>query len=75
MFKGTAENFIADDPNKKLPMKKSVLIGAGGWKPGRSSDDFSVRLAKMYGAKTIINLSNIDFVYTKDPRKHPDAKK
>ncbi len=75
MFKGTAENFIANDPNKKLPMKKNILIGAGGWKPGRSSDDFSVRLAKMHGAKTIINLSNIDFVYDKDPRKYRNTKK
>ena len=75
MFKGAAENHIADDPNKKLPFSKKILIGAGGWKPGRSSDDFSVRLARIYGAKTVINLSNIDYVYTKDPRKYRDAKK
>lgn len=75
IFKGFAEKQVADDPNKKLPFTKKILIGAGGWKPGRSSDDFSVRLAKIYGAKTIINLSNIDYVYTKDPRKFKDAKK
>jgi uridylate kinase len=34
-----------------------------------------VRLAKAYGARTVINLSNIDFVYSKDPRKFKDAKK
>ncbi len=74
IFKKHAENRIAEDPNKKIPFKKKILIGAGGWKPGRSSDDFSVRLAKIYGAGTVINLSNIDYVYTKDPRKFKDAK-
>ena len=34
-----------------------------------------MRLAKIYGARQIINLSNIDFVYTKDPRKFKGAKK
>lgn len=75
MFKNLAEKNIAYDPNKKDGFRKKILIGAGGWKPGRSSDDYSVRLAKVYGAKTIINLSNIDHVYTKDPRKFSDAAK
>jgi uridylate kinase len=75
MFKNLAEKNIAYDPNKRITFNKKILVGAGGWKPGRSSDDFSVRLAKIYGAKTIINLSNIDFVYDKDPRKFKDAKK
>lgn len=75
MFKGLAEKNIAYNPNKKIPFNKKILIGAGGWKPGRSSDDYSVRLAAIYKATTVINLSNIDYVYTKDPRKFPDAKK
>jgi len=32
-------------------------------------------LAKNLGVKQVINLSNIDFVYTKDPRKFKDAKR
>lgn len=75
IFKDFAEANIADDPNKKFPFRKPILIGSGGWKPGRSSDDFSVRLAKIYQATTVINLSNIDFVYDKDPRKFKGAKK
>ena len=31
-------------------------------------------VAEKYGAKTIINMSNIDKVYDKDPRKFKDAK-
>jgi uridylate kinase len=65
---------IISDPNKKVDFKESILV-AGGWKPGRSTDDCAVRLAKTYGAKIIINLSNIDYVYNKDPKKYKDAKK
>ena len=32
-------------------------------------------LAKTYGAKEVINLSNIDYVYDKDPNKFKNAKK
>lgn len=49
-----------------------VVIGAG-WKPGWSTDYDAVLLAKKHGSKTLINLSNIKAVYTKNPQKHPDA--
>jgi uridylate kinase len=32
-------------------------------------------LAKTYGAKTVINLSNINYLFNKDPKKFKDAKK
>ena len=31
-------------------------------------------LAKMLGAKTVVNISNVDQLYNKDPNKHGDAK-
>ncbi|HEX9503184.1 MAG TPA: UMP kinase [Patescibacteria group bacterium] len=43
-------------------------------RPGRSSDYDSVIFAKRYKAKYIINLTNIDYVYDKNPRDHKDAK-
>lgn len=43
--------------------------------PGASSDRAAVRTALKYGAKKIINLSNISHVYTADPKKDPNAKK
>lgn len=54
--------------------KESVLVAAG-WRPGFSTDYDAVILAKYMDIKKIINLSNIDYVYNKDPRKFPDAKK
>lgn len=72
MFGQAAHPHVIDDPNKKVLFKEKILVAAG-WKPGRSTDDDAVRLAKIYGANTIINLSNIDHVYTKDPRKFKNA--
>ncbi len=74
MFYKSANSQIVKDPNKKVKFTEKILV-AGGWMPGRSTDDDAVRLAKIYGAKTVINLSNIDYVYTKDPRKFKTAKK
>ena len=50
------------------------VVVAAGWQPGWSTDFCVTLLAEDYGIKTVINLSNIDMVYDKDPNKYPDAK-
>lgn len=50
------------------------VIVAAAWKPGWSTDYDAVLLCEDYGMTTVINLSNIDQVYTADPRTNPDAK-
>jgi uridylate kinase len=60
---------------RKRPSKKSSLYIAGGVRPGNSSDWAAVMAAHAFGAKKLVNLSNIDYVYTADPRTNPDAKK
>lgn len=50
------------------------ILVASGWKPGFSTDTDAVYLGEKFGAKTIVNLSNVEKVYTDDPRKNPDAK-
>ncbi len=62
------------DPRKKHVWKESILIGAG-WRPGRSTDYAAVVAAKVFGAKMVINLSDIDYVYDRDPKKYKSAKK
>ena len=54
--------------------KESVMIAAG-WKPGFSTDYDTVLLARHLGITKVINLSNISYVYDKDPHKYDDAKK
>jgi len=57
----------------KFKKGKSVIVG-GGWKPGCSTDTDAIIAAEALGAKRVVNLSNIDFVYDKDPNRYKDAK-
>jgi uridylate kinase len=74
LFSEQAQARIVKDPTRKFADGSSIVIGAG-WKPGWSTDYCAVLAAKQLGAKKLVNLSNIDYVYTKDPRKFPDAVK
>jgi uridylate kinase len=71
-FGEIAHSEINTDPRKRMDWKSDVLI-AGGWMPGRSTDYDAILLAKMYGAKNVVNVSNIDYVYTADPKKDATA--
>jgi uridylate kinase len=55
-----------------LKIDKPVAIAAG-WKPGWSTDYCAVTLCQDYNIKNVINMTNVDKVYTKDPKKFPDA--
>ncbi len=74
VFGSAAHPNIIIDPTTGGSIKESLAIGAG-WKPGWSTDFVAVLMAKTLGAKRIVNLSNIDYAYDKDPNKYPDAKK
>ena len=69
-----AHGEIITDPKVLGEITKPVVI-AGGWKPGWSTDLVAAEIAGTTGAKKLVNLSNIDYVYDKDPRKFPDAQK
>lgn len=73
IFRDYAKKEINKDPTKIENFDEEILIAAG-WKPGFSTDFDAVMLAKMYGAKKIINMTNIDYVYNIDPRKSELAK-
>ncbi|HYF04758.1 MAG TPA: UMP kinase [Patescibacteria group bacterium] len=47
---------------------------AGGWKPGRSTDDVSIHFAKANKISAVVNLSNIEKLYTADPKVYKNAK-
>ena len=73
IFRKFAYFRIIKNPKEKIKFKEKILIAAG-WKPGFSTDYDAVLLAKTYGSDTIINLTNVDYVYDKDPNKFKDAK-
>lgn len=72
LFRDIALHRVVKDPTRSFAWHTSVLIAAG-WKPGWSTDYVAVRLAHKYGARRIINLTNIDAVYDKDPCRFEDA--
>ncbi|PIR85414.1 UMP kinase [Candidatus Kaiserbacteria bacterium CG10_big_fil_rev_8_21_14_0_10_45_20] len=73
LFRKEACPTIIKDPRRKITATHPVIVAAG-WKPGRSTDYVATCIAKNLGAKKLINLSNVDFAYDKDPREHKDAK-
>lgn len=75
MFNSKAYYKVLDDPTKIPSKEKKKIYISGGWEPGASSDNVAVHLAKTFGAGSVINLTNIDYVYTKDPKKYKDAQK
>lgn len=51
---------------------ESVVVAAG-WKPGWSTDFCATLVCDDYNVTKIVNMSNIDMVYSQDPKKFPDA--
>jgi uridylate kinase len=56
------------------PLPRHQIVVGAGEKPGSSTDLDTVFLAEKLHAKTIFNLSNIDYVYEKDPAKFRNAR-
>ena len=72
--KENVEENIILDPSLPVDFNKKIIVG-GGWKPGNSTDLCAIAIAKVVGAKKVINLSNTDYVYDSDPKINPNAKK
>jgi uridylate kinase len=73
VFRKLAHATVVKNPLAPPSFREPVLIAAG-WKPGWSTDYCATLLASSLGASTVLNLSDIDRVYSADPRKDPKAK-
>lgn len=73
IFREYAYSRIIKNPDEKIDLDKPLLIAAGH-KPGSSTDYDAVLLARNFGVKTLINLTDSDYVYDKDPDKYKNAK-
>lgn len=74
IFGSYAHGEIITDPTKIIKTNKKIIIAAG-YKPGWSTDYDAVLIARNHKVELVINLSNIDYVYEKDPREFPTAKR
>ena len=73
IFSDLCTQDVVYDPPSVSEISGRILIAAG-WKPGFSTDTDAIYLAEQFKAKVVVNLSNIEKVYTDDPKKNPDAK-
>lgn len=73
IFRDIAHPIMLKDPSRPMKNWKEPVLVAAGWKPGWSTDYVATRLAKRLKASVVVNLSNIDYVYDKDPNKFVDA--
>ena len=74
IFAGYAHPQVVKNPTIDVEAEEPITIAAG-WQPGFSTDYDAVLIAKNIGARRLVNLSNIDYVYDADPKKNPNAKK
>jgi uridylate kinase len=74
IFRDQAHPEIIKNPTIHMKTDKNIMVG-GGWKPGWSTDYVATMIAQEYEVDHVVNLTNIDYVYTKDPKKHKDAEK
>ncbi|MBI2621456.1 MAG: UMP kinase [Candidatus Levybacteria bacterium] len=73
IFRDIAHPFVVKHYEIIRKVEEPVVV-ASGWKPGWSTDYCSVMICEDYGIKTLVNLSNVDQVFDKDPTNNPDAK-
>ncbi len=59
---------------KELKRSNIVICGALGFKTGTTSDGNSAEIAKYFKSRMFVNLTNVNGLYDKDPRKHRNAR-
>lgn len=62
------------DVKKQVSKKGICVCGALGFQPKMTSDGTSAQIADYLNAEVFVNLTNVDGLYTKDPRKYKDSK-
>src|SRR3990172_11975910 len=73
IFRDVAHPYILKHYEIIRKVEEPVVVGSG-WKPGWSTDFCAIMVCQDYGAKTVINLSNINQICDKAPNKSSDAK-
>jgi uridylate kinase len=76
-------SFLGKDANKEVPktleevadaVKVNKIVVCGGLTPGQTSDGTTAMIADYLDADVLINMTNVDGLFDKDPRKYKDAK-
>jgi uridylate kinase len=75
-FKGFCSPNLPPTVEKLTEQMQHFDVGlSGGFLPSVKTDEDAAIVADLYGSPILINVTNVDGIYDKDPQKHPDAKK
>lgn len=53
---------------------RGSVVVTGGLQPGQSTNAVAAEIAELVGAEVLVNATNVDGVYDKDPTTNPDAR-
>lgn len=76
-------SFLGNIANKEIPktleevadaIKVNKVVLCGGLTPGQTSDGTTAMIADYLDADVLINMTNVDGLFDKDPKKYKDAK-
>ena len=80
LVNGFFNKIVVDLPDSLIEVKKSlekgniVIIGSLGFQPDMTSDGDAAQVAEYIKADLFLNLTNVNGLYNKDPKKFNDAK-
>ena len=69
-----AEFYIKDRATRHLEKGRVVVFGCGTGSPFFSTDTAAALRAAEINADAVLKATNVDAIYTKDPKKYSDAK-
>jgi uridylate kinase len=56
-------------------LKRGKIVVMGGLEPGMTTDAVAAMISERINADLLVKVSNVEGIFTKDPKKHPNAKK
>jgi len=56
-------------------LKQGKIVVMGGLRPGMTTDSVAALIGERVKADLLVKGSNVDGIYSKDPKKYPDAEK
>ncbi len=71
---GANENIPTTLEQVKRRLRKDNLVICGGMQAGGTSDATTARIAALLNADSMVNLTNVKGLYTKNPKKHLTAR-
>lgn len=72
---GTASVPVTVEEAAGLVGKGKKIVVMGGLKPGMTTDAVAALLAERVGAELLVKATDVDGVFSRDPRRFPDARK